>query len=151
MTQLDIFQSQAVYKWPCTAAGDHTHEDDRLAYRFWRARSAPLLSSCWKTVLIDNTQSGVLEDERLQLYWQHPAPITRADNELDKWVAVSINPDCCAWTVRFIPLVGVTGWPWSRGRSDSLGAAKRDALARLMRLAGYHLSPAALALAQQLG
>ena len=142
--QCDLFRSQAVYKWPCTAAGDRTHEDDRLAYKYWRARPAPQLSASWETVMIDHSQSGVVEDERIRLHWRHPRPITRAENEMDSWIAVSINPECFAWTVHYIPLVGVTGWPWSRGRSDSLEAAKRDALARLMRLSGYHLHPESL-------
>jgi hypothetical protein len=94
--------------------------------------------------MLDHCQHGVSEDERLRLYWTHPSPNTRAENELQRSVAVSINPECCVWTVRFIPLVGVTGWPWSRGQSESLQAAKNDALARLMRLAGYHLHPEAL-------
>jgi len=145
MNQGDLFRSQAVYKWPCSSSGDKTHEEDRLAYQFWRARSAPLLSSSWETVWLDHTQVDVFEDERLQLYWRHPSPITRAENECERWLAVSINIECYAWIVQFIPLVGVTGWPWSRGQSDSLEAAKRDSLARLMRLAGYHLHPEALA------
>jgi len=144
MPQCDLFRSQAVYKWPCRGPGDKTHEDDRLAYRFWRARSAPLLSSDWSLEMDDHSQSGVFEDKRLRLYWNHPNPITRAQNERERWLAVSINPECFAWIVRFIPLVGVTGWPWSKGQSDSLEAAKRDALARLMRVAGYHLHPEAL-------
>jgi len=144
--QRDLFRSQAVYKWPCTAAGDHTHEEDRLAYRFWRARSAPHLSASWVVEMEDHSQVDVFEDERLRLYWTHPSPITRAENEHERWLAVSINTECYAWIVRFIPLVGVTGWPWSRGQSDSIESAKRDSLARLLRLAGYHLHPEALEL-----
>lgn len=145
MSQGDLFRSQAVYKWPCSGPGDKTHAEDRIAYRFWRTRSAPHLSASWVIEMEDHSQVGAFEDERIRLYWTHPSPITRADNENERYLAVSINPESCAWIVQFIPIVGVTGWPWSRGKSDSIEGAKKDSLSRLMRLAGYHLHPEALA------
>ncbi len=87
----------------------------------------------------------MFEDERLRLYWRHPSPNTRGENEVDRQLAVSVNPESFRWSVFFVPLVGVAGWPWSRGESASLENAKRDSMARLMRIAGYHLQPTALA------
>lgn len=136
MSQGDLFRSQAVYRWPANGPGALTH---KTRGRWWRARSAPVLSASWVSV----PASSQL-DERMQLYWLHPSPLTRADNEARRLVAASINVDTCRWWVSWVGMVGRDNWPWSRGQSQDIEAAKGDTLGRLFRMAGYHLQRSAL-------
>ena len=134
--QADLFRSQAVYQWPANGPGALTHQ---TGGRWWRARSAPVLSASWVSVPAEAEL-----DERMQLYWLHPSPLTRADNELRRLVAASINVETCRWWVSWVGMVGRENRPWSRGQSTDIESAKVDCLARIMRVAGYHLQRSAL-------
>lgn len=134
--QIDMFNDRAVFAWPCTGPGPLTHLDiSRNGIKhYWRAHRAPILSARWAML-------PVYGDDRLQLHWRHPSPNTRGENERDRIVAASINPDGFYWSVRFVPLAGTDRhWAWSGGQSTSMEAAKIDTLARLHRMVGYHMA-----------
>ena len=126
--QVGLFGS-VVYKWPCRWAGARSrpaYPPDAALRSCYRARSRPVLSQRW---VLRAASEGT---QRLELHWLHPSPLTRADYEYDRVVAVSINPDGCRWTVRWLVPVNRDGFsPWSHGQSTGLEAAKADTLTRL--------------------
>jgi len=128
--QIDLFRSQAVYRWPAIGPGVMTHQTQD---RYWRARVAPVLACRWVEV-----PATAELDRRLVRVWRHPSPLTRAENEVREMVAASINLSTLGWWVSWPVLVGSVGGSWSRGRSESVEAAQDDAMKQLLRRAGYH-------------
>jgi hypothetical protein len=130
--QLGLFD-RTVYKWPCRRPGARSqpaYPGDEKLRAHYRARFAPVLATTWQTRRTTYPSGETIE--RVELHWRHSGPLTRADYEYDSIVAVSINPEGFYWTVRWLVAVGRAGFsPWSRGQSESLEAAKVEALAKL--------------------
>ena len=138
--QLGLFSNADLFAWPCTGPGPLTHLDvsKRQIKHYWRARQAPILSTSWR--LAKTVYPAGTFHEGYLLYWRHPSPLTRGDNELDQMRAAWINPDTLKWYVNFVPMIGSGAhWAGSRGQSESLEAAQADCLKRLRRMAGFSL------------